>query len=148
VRSGSRNELARRIAREHARLAETQRDIETELARLGTTPGRSLGNLIRMLASFAKHLRMHFAFEEQGGPLSGAGEDASAARAAAGIVQEHRRLEVELAQVLARSALPRAPMTEQVVDDVRAFLHGLREHESRENALFRELVYRDSGAAD
>ena len=131
--------LGRWIVREHEALEERIRGVEAELARFNTGAATDTRDLLRILTSFDKHLRRHFAFEEEGGPLDEVGRDRAAAPQVAEVSLQHVDLEVSLARLLNALGSSTPPPKPRVVHEVRAFLRALREHEDDERALFDAL---------
>lgn len=146
--------LAKQIAREHAALRESIREIRSEVERLtaDSPHDRTVGGLCKQLRDFATHAREHFELEERGGILS---TSAEIALGQPGLVErligEHRDFEQRLTDILARAETVEAssgPLPDSLARALEHFLSDLLEHERAERVLLQESVYRDLGAGD
>ena len=128
--------LARRIGTEHAALEVRIRAVEAELALFHTASVPDVRRLLRFVSSFDKHLRRHFAFEEEGGPFDELGRDREVASAVAAASVRHVELETALGRLLRGLAARTPPSKLRVVHALNGFLRELRDHEQEEEELF------------
>ncbi len=100
------------------------------------------------LQQIQQHLREHFHLEEDGGYMDAVlKRDPHRERTVADLRQEHR----DMGQTL--KSLVEEARALKVLDDafaarVRAWIHQVRDHESRENMLVQEVFNLDIGAED
>lgn len=150
----SQENLAERIAREHAALGRAMREVKSEIVRLRSGPAgdQRAGVVFGMLSMFAHHLHSHFALEEQDGfigdTVSG---DAGTSRQVDALLAEHRALENELAALVDSAARANAAgggFSESFVDALDRFMAHLKAHEHAENEVVQEFLVRDQAAAD
>jgi hemerythrin-like domain-containing protein len=147
-------DLIERIAREHAVVRNTVKDIRTELERLRAEPGpgHEGGALPTMLREFGAHLRLHFELEERGGFLEQSEElNPGTQRLIRDLIEQHHDLERQLAALLEsveRASEGSASLPDGFVQGLNGFLDDLLMHESTENSLVQELVAYDVGGGD
>jgi hypothetical protein len=133
-------------------LAATHRLIQEDLQgleeNLASAPSGTPAQLGDRLTALRTHLTEQFRHEEQGGyaedVLTHAPQQERAVRK---LLDEHAGLTMALDE-LVEQARARASIDDAFCEKVRAWIHNLREHESRENALLEDAFNVECCAED
>jgi hypothetical protein len=135
--------LAEALRRAHADLGKDLRELEAA--------ARAPAGLTEMAARLDRtrlHLAEHFRFEEEDGYMTAVLQrDPNRERTIQHLRDEHRRLAEALAALLDEAAAGRGP-GEALREQVLAWVAGVRDHESRENALVQDAFNVDLSAED
>jgi len=144
--------LAKNIAREHAEVRGTILDIRQEIRRLQSEagPAHEVGNLRKLFASFAQHLKRHFELEEGGGFI-GEYPEPGTQRVVKELLGQHRLFERDLDALLAAivsSEEGKACLSDECAHELEAFLQRLEQHERAEIDLLQKTVYHETGGGN
>ena len=111
---------------------------------------REEGAIASMVDDLTEYLKSHFQAEERPGGFFDAVVEAAPRHS--GHVDElraeHRQLLEQLAALRGAIQAPYKEASEEVLDEVAAFVTAMREHEKREASLLQDAFSRDVGVGD
>ncbi|MFN4260733.1 MAG: hemerythrin domain-containing protein [Gemmataceae bacterium] len=105
------------------------------------------GKLAARLEAIAAHLAEHFRLEEEDGYFDEVRqEQPRLERTIARLAEEHRQMADSLNALIQDAQ--RATNVETLPARIQEWIHSVRDHEARENALAQEAFSRDTGGQD
>jgi hemerythrin-like domain-containing protein len=146
--------IANQLKKEHSRIDVIVRKIEKLVASI-KPQRRALewsSSLLENLSSLREHLEKHFEFEESGGFMEEVMKALpNMSPQVEALHRDHEILTYEINDLYRRAErliLDNGPTTREIGEDIRHFLHSLREHERKENALVLRVFLDDVGMID
>jgi hemerythrin-like domain-containing protein len=146
--------IANQLKKEHAYIDEITRKIEKLVA--AVKPQRRAlqwsSALLENLSSLREHLEKHFEFEETGGFMEEVIKALpNISPQVEALHRDHEILAYEINDLYRRAErliLDNGPTTREIGEDIKHFLHSLRAHETKENAMVLHVFLDDVGMID
>jgi hemerythrin-like domain-containing protein len=146
--------IASQLKKEHAYIHEITKKIEKLVAVIKPQrPALEWGSsLLENLSSLREHLEKHFEFEETGGFMEEVMKALpNISPQVESLRRDHQILTFEINDLYRRAErliLDSGPTSREIGEDIKHFLHSLREHERKENALVLHVFLDDVGMID